>query len=127
MSPPGIGAATGAAEDSDPAVVDAAAQQDLRDTLGDDIFDEILDALRDNLGRLMKDIAEAATQHDAAAAARAAHALKGATLNLGFTLIAHHAARLEAKGKGGTAPAADDMAVIRHAVAISFPGEDFQR
>ena len=103
-----------------PTAIDKAAQDDLRDALGDEGFNAVLDDFRSNLDARVQAIADAIARGDAASAAASAHTLKGTALNLGFTSLAQCVALVERVGKGGTVAAEADVAAIRRAIEESF-------
>ena len=85
-------------------LVDAEAQADLIDALGEDevrkLWIKLLDGVPDWLDRLDAAIAKG----DAAAVATTAHALKGAALNLGFTALGEAGRALEQAARAGSRP-----------------------
>mgnify|MGYP001809750808 CR=1 FL=1 len=84
---------------TDCALVDEAVQADLREALGDDSLETLLASFRASIPVRLGEIRLAIAGGDHGALANAAHSLKGAALNLGFTHLAQTAACLENAGK----------------------------
>jgi len=98
-----------------PPTTDAAAQADLREDLGDAVFDRLVHTFAAGLDQQLDEIDQAASRGEVSAVAALAHSIKGTAGNLGFTMIAGNAAQLERAAKEGRAPA-DAAAKLRVAV-----------
>ncbi|MCA1906900.1 MAG: response regulator [Magnetospirillum sp.] len=82
-------------------LVDQDIQMDLRDALGDESFRSLLGSFRASISIRLGEIRAALDGGDHAHVAAAAHSLKGAASNLGFTRLAAASGRLEKAGKDG--------------------------
>jgi signal transduction histidine kinase/DNA-binding response OmpR family regulator/HAMP domain-containing protein len=95
----------------DAPLLDREAQLDLDDSLGHDTFLAVLDAFRRDVPPRLSEAAAAVAAADWPRGARAAHALVGATANLGFIRLRDALRRLESACKsddhGDAAPALD--------------------
>ncbi len=85
--------------DEDGPLADTHAQAELREDLGDDVFDSLVVSFDQGLDERLVEIDQAATLGDVIAISNAAHGIKGCALNLGFTLIADAASALERASK----------------------------
>jgi len=79
-------------------LIDAEAMADLRDSLGENSFRNLLGRFHQSMPARLAELRQAA---DAAALARAAHGLRGAALNLGFARLGQCLETLEARAKSG--------------------------
>jgi signal transduction histidine kinase/DNA-binding response OmpR family regulator len=101
-------------------VADEQTQAELREDLGDESFDELVEVLRDSLAGQIQEVCTAVANHDVDAARQAAHGIKGVALNLGFLLLADAAARIDAAGKQHRLPTAEEVAGLQKAALQTF-------
>ena len=109
------------AKTAPPDVINIKAHESLRKILGEETFAEVLQELHLNIRVFLGEIRQAQKNNDIKAAVTTAHTLKGASLNLGYALIGHHAHQIELKGKSGNLPSEDDMIAFQQAVDLTFP------
>ena len=100
------------------ALVDKPAQAELVEVLGEDGFADLLTSFLRSVPVRLGEIEAAVGRGDAAAAAAAAHTLKGAAGNLGFLQLAEMAGRMEAAGKSGKADCASPLAPLSVAANV---------
>lgn len=102
--------------------IDTEAQADLRDALGDEDFDRLVGIFRETLPTRLAEINAAHQAGDANMVARASHALKGASANLGFVGLAKLFSNLEMTGKAGDlGPVGDLYAQAVQGSRATFP------
>ena len=86
------------------AVLDAECLDRLRDLEGPEdpsLLSELIELYLDDAGRRMKDLATATSQADLEAVARAAHALKSSSANMGALVLADICSGIECKARTG--------------------------
>ena len=99
-------------------VLDRARLDSLRAGVGGEaIVDRILDTFIARGGETVDAIATAVGAGDAAAAARAAHSLKGSAATVGAAAVAEIAGSIEELGRGGRTPEPGDVDRLRDAFA----------
>jgi two-component system, sensor histidine kinase and response regulator len=108
--PTAIAVTTAATDDDDIPLSDPEAHAELLDVLEEEGFAELITLYFRDLPRLLRRIEETAEAGDLAALSAAAHALKGASRNVGFTRMAHVGGRIEQDAKN---------AIIADAVALA--------
>lgn len=93
---------------SDPGSVDAVLDAECLDRLRDlggaedpGLLSELIELYLEDAGRRMKDLACAMRQADLAAVARAAHALKSSSANMGALVLADICSAIERKARTG--------------------------
>ncbi len=86
---------------------------ELRDEIGADDFEEVVELFLDEVGSAIQQIPQC--QGDAKLSEEQMHFLKGAALNLGFSELSDLCAKAEQRAKGG-----DDQAVKPDVVAACF-------
>ncbi|CAA7611677.1 response regulator [Magnetospirillum sp. UT-4] len=91
--------------------VDGEAQDELCDALGVEDFRDLLKRFRDGLPGRVAAIETAA--QTPAALVPAAHALKGAAVNLGFIRLSGHCSRIEAAARDGQPASAETIAELK--------------
>jgi len=102
--------------------IDVEAQEDLRDALGDEDFDRLVEIFRDSLPARIQEISQAILADDAITMARASHAMKGAAANLGFSGLAQLFSSLETKGKANDLTGTQELcAAARSGSMATFP------
>ncbi len=84
-----------------PPLIDAEAVTELIDTLGEDVFRNLSGRFRDGVPARLAEIRRAQEAQDPAALAKAAHALRGASINLGFVRLGHCLEQMEALATAG--------------------------
>ena len=93
--------------------LDRATLEELSDELGDDAVDRILGEYLHEIPRYVSDLRAAVTRGDAAAAERAAHSLKGASLLVGGRQLGGACDRVErVASRGGMTGLETDVADI---------------
>jgi signal transduction histidine kinase/DNA-binding response OmpR family regulator len=97
-------AGAGQAPADDHPLLDHDARADLIDALGEGEVDRLTSRLLDSMPGYLEQLSVAIDAADLQEAARVAHTIKGATLNLGLTALASHAKALEQHAKGATQP-----------------------
>jgi PAS domain S-box-containing protein len=92
-----------AADETEPTGVSAVDWQAAREAVGEDerLLGIVIEASLEEYPRLIRELRQAVETIDAAAVARAAHAIKGTIRNFGATRAFHLAFRLEKLGKSG--------------------------
>jgi two-component system, sensor histidine kinase and response regulator len=108
-------AVTAAGADDDIPLSDPEAHAELLDVLEEEGFAELITLYFRDLPRLLRRIEETAEAGDLAALSAAAHALKGASRNVGFTRMAHVGGRIEQNAKNAIIADAAALAGLRAA------------
>jgi len=101
-------------------LVDAEAQDDLADALGEEDFVELLARYLDGVPAGLDKVAAAVAAGNVPAAASAAHAVKGSAANMGFRRLAADAARLEQAAKGGATELGELLTALSASAADSI-------
>ncbi|CAA7627115.1 response regulator [Magnetospirillum sp. UT-4] len=107
--------------EADGPLVDAEAQADLADTLGEESFAALVASFQTSLPNRLRDIRVALDAGNAAAVAAAAHSLKGAAANLGYLRLARATGAMEAAAKAGEADLEKYYPAVVSATRLSFP------
>lgn len=81
-------------------LIDTSAQRSLRNTVGSDAFDEIVETYLAQGTALVRSIADAVEASDLEGAGRAAHSLRSPSMMLGAVALADACAQLD-RGTGG--------------------------
>ncbi|HLO74850.1 MAG TPA: response regulator [Magnetospirillum sp.] len=106
----------------DAPLVDATAQAELAEDLGQETFDDLVQRFRAGASARLAELAAAVATGDEKAVASIAHSLKGSALNLGYTAFGKQSADMESKAKAGAAPSTADVAQLQRLFEMSFAG-----
>ena len=98
--------------------IDHNARETLQILLGDETLESYIDDFIKQTQSRMTALDEAVVRENPKEASEIAHSLKGAAANLGFRLIAHRAALVEAKAGSGILPTSDDVALLWEAINL---------
>ena len=85
-----------------------------------EFVDRVHGLYRDNAPESVAKLAAAVTDEDADAAAKAAHALKSMSYNVGARIVARMAGDLEASARDGRLAAAESVAELRHVLTLTL-------
>lgn len=105
-------------------LVDSAVVEDLIDALGEKELGHLMQTLRDSLPIYCQRLDGAMAQADVAAVTTVAHAIKGASLNLGLIRLGEAATRLEKAGRVGLWPLDHLVAAVHGDVALTTAAID---
>jgi HPt (histidine-containing phosphotransfer) domain-containing protein len=89
-------------------VIDAAAFENLRVTMGADFIGELIDTFNEDTPKLLAELRRALEAGDVEAFRRTAHSLKSNSANFGATLLSAQAKELEMQAKAGRLGGADE-------------------
>jgi HPt (histidine-containing phosphotransfer) domain-containing protein len=105
----------------DQPIIDEATLDGLRDTVGQEFLEELVEAFLEEAPRMLGDLRDAVAQDDADRYRRAAHSLKSNANTFGAFSLAHLAREAELTGMQGAADA-DDAVIVAIQAAFEAAG-----